>query len=79
MPTFEEFKAAVEKDYLVTQNTEVSRRYINTKEAQDKIKRDYASYAEKFKKGEITRNIFINGSVSAVSNCLFLMTDPYAE
>ena len=50
MPTFEEFKAAVEKDYLVTQNTEVSRRYINTKEAQDKIKRDYASYAEKFKK-----------------------------
>ena len=26
MPTFEEFKAAVEEDYLATENTEVSRR-----------------------------------------------------
>ena len=32
MPTFEEFKAAVEKDYLATQNTEVSRRYDILKE-----------------------------------------------
>ena len=79
MPTFEEFKAAVEADYLATENTEVSRRYINTKEAQKHIKNEYASNVRDFKEGKITRNIFMKGGVSAVSNCLFLMTDPYAE
>lgn len=79
MPTFEEFKAAVEEDYLATENTEVSRRYINTKEAQEKIKRDYASNVREFKEGKISRNIFMKGGVYAVSNCLFLMADPYAE
>ncbi|MBR0342918.1 MAG: hypothetical protein IJH64_11885 [Oscillospiraceae bacterium] len=79
MPTFEEFKAAVEKHYLARENTEVSRRYIKTKEAQEHIKNEYASNVREFKEGKITRNIFMKGGVYAVSYCLFLMTDPYAE
>lgn len=79
MPTFEEFKAAVEKDYLARENTETSRRYINTKEAQEHIRNEYASNVKEFKEGKITRIIFMKGGVYAVSNCLFLMTDPYAE
>ncbi len=79
MPTFEEFKAAVEKDYLERENTEVSRRYIKTNEAQKHIRNEYASNVREFKEGKITRNIFMKGGVYAVSNCLFLMTDPYAE
>ncbi len=79
IPTFEEFEIAVEKHYLARENTEVSRRYINTKEAQEHIMNEYASNVREFKEGKITRNIFMKGGVYAVSYCLFLMTDPYAE
>ena len=75
MPTFEEFKKAVKEDYFRTEDTKDSRKYFNSTEAQEKIKKDYASYAKDFKEGKINRNVFMKGGVATVSNCLNLMMD----
>ena len=75
MPTFDEFKKAVKDDYLHMEDSKTSRKYFNSTEAQDKIKKDYASYAKKYNEGKITRNVMMNGGVSAVSNSLNLMME----
>ena len=75
MPTFEEFKKAVKEDYLHMDDSKVSRKYFNSDEAQQHIKNEYASNVKNYKNGKINRTVFMNGGVSAVSNCLNLMME----
>ncbi len=74
-PTFDEFYQAVEKYYFDMEDTAVSRKYFNSEEARNKIFHDYAVNLEEFRKGEITRNVFMKGGASAVANCLNLMME----
>lgn len=75
VPTFDEFKKAVKDDYFKMEDTKDSRKYFNSTEAQEKIKRDYASNVKELKEGKITRNVFMKGGVATTSNCLNLMMD----
>ena len=78
IPTYEEFRDAVIKDYLDdakgTPNYELSKKYIKSEEAQTHIQQEYARHLKDFKAGKVNRTVFMNGCVYAVSNCLYLMT-----
>ena len=80
IPTFEEFRDAVIKDYLDnakgTPNYELSKKYIKSEEAQKHIEQEYWSNVQDMKDGKINRTVFMHGGVYAVSNCLDLMTRP---
>lgn len=73
MPTFDEFKQAVEEDFLRMDDSEDAVKHFKSHGAQSKIQRDYAFCVREFNAGTYNRNVFMKGGVAATSNCLKLM------
>lgn len=75
-PTLDEFTEAVKKSFWkgwTTLSEKEVDEYINGEEAQTEITGRYAEAKRDFEKGEITRNVFMVGCVSAVAYCLEMM------
>ena len=75
VPTYDEFYKAVKDDYLKMDDSKTARKYFESAEAQNKIKRDYATNVTEYQAGKISKDVFMKGGVSAVSNCLNLMME----
>ena len=75
LPTYEEFKQAVEREYFKIKDDDAARKYIKSQEAEDTIKEEYAHHSKEFKAGKVNRTVFMNGCVNSVSYCLYLMTE----
>ena len=75
-PTYEEFYNVVKKDFWKAwanlPESEVDD-YLQSEEAQEEIKYKYNEKLNKFKKGIISRKVFMIGGASAVGYCLELM------
>ena len=77
-PTYEEFKALVKARFLKYEDMasvgiEKMEEYLSCKESTDVIKQQYDLSVKELERGEITENIFRNGSVSAAAHCLYMM------
>ena len=75
-PAYEEFYNAVKK-YFWSGWKKLSEKevddYLHSEEAQEEIKYRYNEKLNKFKKGIISRKVFMIGGASAVGYCLELM------
>ena len=74
-PTFEEFRDMVKKDLTkyLDLNDEDLEEYLNEEDSVDVIQHQYEHSSKLLEAGEITDNIFKNGSVSAASHTLYML------
>ncbi len=75
-PTYEEFYNAVKKYFWSGWKSLPEKEvddYLQSEEAQEEIRCRYNEKLNKFKKGIISRKVFMIGGASAVGYCLELM------